>query len=205
MNGLLKHWQVHLMWSYITAIWQVKIHLHLWYTRGRASTLCSCLSVGLNTKVGVRETWPGALVIEMHVLSCQIQQTNIYSFHLNSFWQLRAPSTTNNPQTTNSFDGPPIADQSKSVCQQMLSTLAVYSNWDCEEFSIGPFFFSFFFLAEDFEKDPAAHLEKNRALSVCHPHTFFLCAIERSTTLSNFIAVTLCCHHWILQHVRWPL
>lgn len=125
MNGLLKHWQVHLMWCYIIAIWQVKMHLHLWYTRGRASTLCSCLSEGLSKKVGVRETWPGSLVIEMHVLSCQIQQTNIYSFHLNSFWQLRAPSTTNNTHTTNSFDGHSTADQSKSMCQQMPSTVTV--------------------------------------------------------------------------------
>lgn len=128
------------MWCYTISIWQGKIRLHLRYTRGRASTLCSCPSVGSSTKVGVRETWSGCLVIEMHVLSCQTQQTNIYSFHLNSFWQLRAPGTTNNPQTTNSFDIPSTADQSKSVCQQMQSLVLLQYQRDCNEFSTGLFF-----------------------------------------------------------------
>lgn len=125
------------MWWYTISIWQVKMHLHLQYTGKRLPHCAAVYQWAWYTKVGVRETWPGCLVIEMHVLSCQKLQTNIYSLHLNSFWQLRAPGTTNKPKTTNSFDSSSIANQSKSMCLQMQSLVPLQSHRDCEDFSIG--------------------------------------------------------------------
>jgi len=62
--------------------------------------------------------------------------------------------------------------------------------------------FFFLFCQRTLKQTQQPILRKIKPYQSAIPVLFFLRAIERSTTLSNFIAVTLCCHHWILQNVR---
>lgn len=118
LKGLLKHWQAQLMWYYTMAIWQVTIHLVLWCTGGRVSTLCSCLSMSFDAKVGVGLVAWVLKCIFWPVSHGRLTFIVFTSTHFDS-WERHAQQT-NLREQIHAFHWPSIASD---VCQKMQSPL----------------------------------------------------------------------------------
>lgn len=214
MNGLLKHWQVHLMWCYTIAVWQVKIHLHMWYK----SFYIVHLSIsGLECKGWSERNMAWLLgywntCFELSDTS-KLIFTVFTSTHFDS-WEHQALRTILRQQIP--LTAFPLQTKVKvCVCK---CNLLLQLKWDSEEFSIGPIFFFFWQKtlkqththrpsSPSWEKSSLISLPSLYFFSLCHwkvnhSFQFHCCHFMLSSLDSSACALTSLVEKWVQKALR---